>query len=199
MGDYRTIVADPPWQQSGGPLTSGVGEGFVFDGPQRSRPLAYTTMSVAEIAALPVAELAAADADLYLWTTNAYVEHVHDVARAWGFRPSTLLVWAKETMGGGLGGPAFGISTEFLLYATRGSPRPVNRQPRTWFAWKRRYDDRGKPLGSAKPLESYGMIEDTSPGPYVELFSRERRPRLGWDYWGNESIGTAAMPVAADG
>lgn len=190
---YRTLVVDPPWQQKAGPLTAGVGEGFAFAGPQVSQDLAYPTLGLEAIKALPVAALAEDDAHLYLWVTNRYVEHAHDVARAWGFTPSTLLVWAKETMGGGMGGDAFGISTEFLLFARRGSLPSVNRQPRSWFQWKRRYDDRGKPMGSAKPLESYGMIEDTSPGPYVELFSRECRPRLGWSYWGNESLATATM------
>lgn len=197
MKRYCTVLADPPWRQKAGPLTGDFGVGFAVDGHRPSQDLAYPTMSLGQIEALPVNTLAAADAHLYLWVTNRYVEHAHDVARAWGFTPSTLLVWAKETMGGGMGGDAFGISTEFLLFARRGSLPALNRYQRSWFQWKRRYDDRGKPMGSAKPLESYGMIEDVSPGPYVELFSRERRPRLGWDYWGDESIGTASMEGAA--
>jgi N6-adenosine-specific RNA methylase IME4 len=36
------------------------------------------------------------------------------------------------------------------------------------------------------------MVEQVSPGPYLEMFSR--RARLGWDTWGDESLhGTAAM------
>ncbi len=82
MGDYRTIVADPPWRatRAGGWHTR-----------KNHRALTYPTMSVAEIEALPVGGLAAGTAWLFLWTVNAYVEASYSVARAWGFRPVTLL------------------------------------------------------------------------------------------------------------
>lgn len=144
---YRTIVADPPWDQMGGPLRSDVGEGWQFrPGTGASRPLPYKTMSVAEIAALPVSDMASPDAHLWLWATNAYIEESFDVVRAWGFRFSTLLTWCKEPMGGGLGGDAFGIASEYLLFCRRGVLPARNRFNRTWFQWKRRYDDRGKPM-----------------------------------------------------
>lgn len=191
---YSTIVADPPWRVMGGSLVGGVGEGFDWQpitgrshGP--SRPLVYPTMSVAEIGALPVADLAAPDAALYLWTINAYVEDSYEVARAWGFTPSTLCVWAKNPMGGGLGG-AFGISTEFFLYARKGHP-VERRVTGTWFNWKRHYVN-GKPSHSAKPDAFYDLTEQVNDGPRVELFAR--RARLGWDYWGDESLQTVAMP-----
>jgi N6-adenosine-specific RNA methylase IME4 len=185
---YRTIVADPPWKVMGGSLAGGVGEGFIFDGVPRSKPLPYPTMTVDEIAELRVRDLALDDAALYLWTVNAYVEQVYDVARAWGFKPSTLCVWSKAPMGGGLGG-TFGISTEYFLYARRGSP-PERRTTGTCFTWKRHYVN-GKPSHSAKPDAFYDLTESVSDGPYLELFAR--RARLGWDYWGNESLGTAEL------
>src|SRR5437016_14504417 len=47
---YRTIVADPPWQTTAGPLRVGVGEGWQFrPGMGASQPLAYATMSVQQI------------------------------------------------------------------------------------------------------------------------------------------------------
>lgn len=101
MTRYRTIVADPPWDLKGGPLIGGVGEGFQFDGPERSRDLPYSVLSVDALKAMPVADLADTDCALYLWTVNAYVPAAYEVARAWGFKPSTLLVWAKNPMGGG--------------------------------------------------------------------------------------------------
>ena len=176
---YATIVADPPWPQSGaGALRGREGWG---DATGASKPMPYSTMALEDIAALPVEGLAASDAHLYLWTTNGFLRRAFDVVDAWGFTYSTTIVWAKKPMGGGLGG-AYGISTEFLLYARRGSLPEKCRVPSTWHQWKRRYDARGKPLHSAKPIPALDMIEQVSPGPYVELFSRDQR--LGWDAWG---------------
>ena len=170
----------------GGPLAGGHGEGFT--GTTGSLPLPYPTMKVHEIAALPVADLAAADCALYLWTINAHVRDAYDIARSWGFKPSTLLIWCKAPMGGGLGG-AFGITTEYFLYARRGSPAE-RRTIGSWFRWKRHYIN-GKPSHSAKPDAFYDLVEQVNPGPYVELFAR--RARLGWDYWGNESLQTVEI------
>lgn len=190
-GPYNTIVADPPWNQKAGPLKGGVGEGFVFDGTPRSLDLPYPTMSVAEIVALPVADLAGEDASLYLWTTNAYVEHSWKVARAWGFKPSTLCTWRKAPMGGGLGGRAFGITSEFLLYARKGSP-VERRVTGTVFDWKRHYIN-GKPAHSAKPDAFYDLVEQVNDGPYLEMFAR--RNRLGWHTWGDEALNHVELPA----
>lgn len=186
---YRTIVADPPWQTMAGPPRADVGEGWQFrPGTGASRPLPYATLTVEEICTLPVAELAAADAALYLWTTNGYVERSYDVARAWGFKPSTLLTWCKAPMGGGLGG-AFGINSEYVLYARRGRPAE-RRVTGTWYRWKRHYVN-GAPAHSAKPDQFYDLVQAVSDGPYAELFAR--RARLGWDYpIGDQALGGIA-------
>jgi N6-adenosine-specific RNA methylase IME4 len=170
-----------------------VGENFVFEpGAQVSQKLAYKTMSVAEIATLPVGNWAWPDASLYLWVPNAYVPRAYDVVRAWGFKPSTLCVWAKNPMGGGLGG-TFGITTEFFLYARKGRPFD-DRVTGTWFNWKRHYEG-GHPSHSSKPDGFYDLVEQVSPGPYLEMFAR--RARLGWDYWGDESLETAQIEGSA--
>ena len=88
-GKFRCIVADPPWQLDTGP------EVFNGTGERGHDRLDYEQMTVEKIKALPVESKAAGDAHLYLWTTNKYVEHSYAVARAWGFKPSVLLVWAK--------------------------------------------------------------------------------------------------------
>lgn len=184
---YRTIVADPPWTQKGGPLD---GPEFFGGANGASKDLPYPTMTLDEIRELPVAELAERDAHLYLWTTNAYVEHSYSVVRAWGFKPSTLLVWAKNAMGGGLGG-AWGITTEFVLYARRGQLDNKGRHVGTWFNVKRPYRADGKPDHSRKPDAFLDMVEGVSPGPYLEMFAR--RQRLGWDTWGNEALNHVEM------
>jgi N6-adenosine-specific RNA methylase IME4 len=139
---------------------------------------------VEEIQELPVAELAERDAHLYLWTMNRHIEDAYKVVRAWGFKPSTLLVWAKMPRGLGLGGQ-FTISAEYILFARRGSLAPLQRVDRTWWSWKRPYNSRGA-INSAKPDGFQDLVESVSPGPYLELFAR--RQRLGWDTWGDEAL-----------
>lgn len=77
-------------------------------------------MTLEEISALPVASLAPNHAHLYLWTTNRYLRFSYGVAEAWGFKPSQTLVWCKKPRGIGPGG-TFSNSTEFVIYARRGS------------------------------------------------------------------------------
>lgn len=171
-GTYSTIVADPPWDIRTGP-------DWGSNGP--SRPLEYPTMSVEDIAALPVAERAAPNAHLYLWTINAYLSETYQIARAWGFEPSTLLTWCKPRHGIGLGG-TYVLTTEHVLFCRRGSLGARERVDTSWFEWPRREH-------SVKPVEFFEMVERVSPGPYLELFARVERS--GWDVWGNEVTGDA--------
>lgn len=183
---YSCVVADPPWKVAAGRT---IGDYVrAADGSQpfgvrnnAARPLAYPTMTVDEIAALPIP--AAPDAHLYLWTVNAYLPQAYAVVKAWGFTYSTTLVWAKRPMGGGLGG-AYGLATEYVIFARRGRLPTMTRIGRNWWDWKRPYDERGKPRHSAKPTEFYELVERVSPGPRIDMFARALRP--GWDVWGNE-------------
>ena len=170
-GLFRVIVADPPWQLDTGPS--------VFNGTGESGHdnLPYEQMSIERIKALPVRERAAADAHLYLWTTNRYVEAAYEVARAWGFKPSVLLVWAKTPRGVGLG-DAYRLTTEFVLYARRGSLKELAITETTWFNWPR-----GK--HSEKPEAFYSLVESMSPGEKLEMFARKARD--GWTAWGDEA------------
>lgn len=155
----------------------------------------YATMTVDEIAALPVDRLAdQAGCHLYLWTTNGFLGPAFRVLETWGFNYSTTIVWAKKPMGGGLGGN-FGISTEFVLYARRGNLSALSRVTGTWFTWKRPYDHRGKPMHSAKPEGFYLMAEGVSPGPRLDMFAR--RIRMGWDSWGDQAPGSIELPGVA--
>lgn len=181
MGDYRTLVVDPPWpQKGGGPLTGR--EGFL-DANGGSLPMPYRTMSLERIAALPINDWAAPDAHLYLWTTNRFLPSAFEVLTAWGFTYSTTLVWAKRPIGAGLGG-AWGIATEYVLFGRRGRLPALSKIGRNWFDWKRPYDERGKPKHSAKPPGFFELVEQVSPGPRIELFARQQRE--GWDAWGDE-------------
>jgi N6-adenosine-specific RNA methylase IME4 len=188
---YRAIVADPPWEMGA------FGAFYGHDRPRApdeismgSTPMPYATMTLDEIAALPVEGLAHPDgAHLYLWTTDRFLEPAHDVVRAWGFRKSQTLVWAKAPRGLGPGG-AFATTTEFVIVGARGGLKWERRQDSTWFSWKRHYEG-GYPVHSAKPDGFLDMVEAMSPGPYLEMFAR--RARFGWDYYGDESLQTAAI------
>ncbi|MCL5736982.1 MAG: MT-A70 family methyltransferase [Actinobacteria bacterium] len=167
---YRTIVADPPWHYK----STLPGWQGATDTPRSTVP--YGTMSIDEIAALPVRDLANVDAHLYLWTTNTHMEYAWKIARAWGFKPSTTLVWCKPPRGFA-GFPTYNSTTEFVLFCRRGSLKATQRIDTSWFEWPRGSH-------SAKPEAFLDMVEQVSPGPYLELFAR--RNRLGWDTWGNE-------------
>jgi N6-adenosine-specific RNA methylase IME4 len=191
---YRTVVADPPWPVADFGARSASRAGFWAERHDGLvKPIPYERMSVEEITALPVGGLAEPDAHLYLWAVNQFLTDAYNVARAWGFTPSSLLTWCKAPRGMGMGG-AFVNTTEFLLFCRRGSLAHQSRVETTWFNWKRPYID-GKPAHSVKPDGALDLIEQVSPGPYVELFAR--RARFGWDYWGDQSLGTAEIPDAA--
>ena len=174
---YRTIVADPPWRYDDG-FALGPGHGQL-----EQRPLPYQSMTVEQICSIPVASLADDDSRLFLWTTNRYLPDAFRVIRAWGFIYRQTLVWHK--LGVNLPASVAPNNVEFLLVGTRGAPERLATLPSATFSIARRSKH------STKPEAWLDHIEQISPGPYVELFSR--RHRLGWDVWGNESANTATL------
>jgi N6-adenosine-specific RNA methylase IME4 len=172
---YSTIVVDPPWPMPSGGVYSGSGR---WRKPPSALP--YPVMSLAEITALPIDELRRRDSHLYLWVPNAFMTEAYPILEAWKYRPSQILVWAKTPRGIGLGG-TFTNTTEFAIFARRGSLQALRRIDTTWFNWTRPHNNH-----SAKPEAFLDLVEQVSPGPYLELFAR--RNRLGWDTWGNEAL-----------
>ena len=167
-GGFATVLVDPPW-----PLQSGEKH--------------YRTMSLARITALPVGALAARDAHLWLWTTNALLPKAYEVAEAWGFTVRSPLTWVKFRLG--LGGRyQLRNATEQLLFCTRGKASLGSRSQPTWF---------NAPVQehSRKPAEQFAIIERVSPGPYLELFAR-RRPESNqpWAVWGDQVASDIRIP-----
>lgn len=181
---YRTIVADPPWpiRWQGSAGRKGQAAGGI-----RTRPLAYPTLTIAEIVALPVKEMAYDESNLYLWTTNQFLHEALGVARVWGFQYRMLWTWCKTN---GMGGHPRN-ATEHLLVASRGTTPTLGRHAPATLNWLVH-----PALGhSKKPAVFMDKIEEFSPAPRVELFAREAR--VGWDSWGDESPGTAVMGAVA--
>jgi len=153
--------------------------------PEHRRLLRYPTMELKEILELPVSKLAAAKSHLYLWVPNALLQEGLRVMEAWGFTYKSNLVWYKIRKDGGPDGRGVGFYfrnvTELVLFGVRGSMRtlaPGRTQVNLLSTRKREH--------SRKPDEIYDLIESCSPGPYLEVFARFRRP--GWNQWGNEDV-----------
>lgn len=158
---FSTIYADPPWKYSNQATRSST------DGE-------YDTLTVEEIAALPIKKIIADKAHLHLWTTNAFLFECPRIMEAWGFEYKSCFVWVKPRMGIG---NYWRVSHEFLLLGVRGSLRFRNKSQVSWLEIK----SKGH---SQKPEKIAQIIEKVSPGPYLELFAR--RTRENWTVWGNE-------------
>ena len=176
---FSTILADPPWniEQTG----------------RLGAAQHYTLMSLDRIKTMPVEALAAENAHLWLWVTNATLEHGYDVIRAWGFTPRSPLTWIKPRI---LLGNYLRNATEHLLFATKGkAPVRYKSQPTWMFAPLQAH--------SHKPEEQFAVIERISDGPYLELFARRRPPSSAdWSVWGNEvdsDVSIPGYPVPSDG
>ena len=113
-----------------------------------------------------------------------------------GLRAEHAANLGQETDGGGVLGGTFGISTEFILFARRGSLKAKTRVKGTWFPWKREYVN-GAPAHSRKPAAFMEMVESVSPGPRLEMFARRRRE--GWSAWGNEVVSDVVIRTAQTG
>ncbi len=180
---YRTIVADPPWHYDNHATMPGnpKKQGHIT----KRQALPYASMTVPEIAALPLAALADRDCRLFLWTTNLYLPEAFGVLEAWGFAYKQTLVWHKTGNPSPFGGSVAPNHAEYLIVGQRGSPELLGRMAGSVIAVPKPYEH------SKKPETFLDLVESVSPAPYLEMFSR--RARLGWETWGDEALhGTEA-------
>jgi len=197
---YAAICADPPWHFKSRTALQSRNWDSARDVEKH-----YATMSLSEIAALPVRELAASDAHLFLWVTGPCIRQGFEVMDAWGFKFSSVaFTWVKlkrsidarqlrilPTAGSDLH-VGLGLTTrknaEFVLLGRRGNARRNAKDVREIILSPVREHSR-------KPDEAYRRIERYCDGPYLELFARTQRP--GWDAWGNQTDKFAPVEVAA--
>lgn len=178
LGDkrYSTILADPPWrfQNRTGKMA-----------PEHKRLCRYETLTLDDICVLPVDKAAADRAHLYLWVPNALMPDGLRVMEAWGFQYKTNIIWEKIRKDGGPDGRGVGFYfrnvTEMILFGIRGKNMRTLAPGRSQV----NFIESRKREHSRKPDEQYDIIENCSPGPYLELFARGTRP--GWTSWGQQA------------
>lgn len=178
---YATIVADPPWSFRNAWGTRRGNAGFYNNGDARvlrgpGAAANYKTLAIEQLARLPVGEWAEPNAHLYLWSTNAHLCEARIVAAAWGFRYITLITWLKPQMGMG---NYFRGATEPVLFCVRGR-LPVKRRD------LRNVIEAPRTRHSEKPDAFYELVEQASPGPYLDVFAR--RLREGWHVYGDDVL-----------
>ena len=165
MKKYQVIYADPPWQ--------------VSKIKRKCRPnqvtMDYPTMTLEDICALPISEIADDNSVLFLWTTHKWLPYSFMVMQLWGFKYQRTITWDKSN---GMCLFGFHHRTEFLLFGYRGklAMYPRKKAVPTILSYK-------SPRHSQKPDEIRNIVSkfgDTR----IELFARQAT--MGWDVWGNE-------------
>jgi N6-adenosine-specific RNA methylase IME4 len=185
---YDVILADPPWHFNVWSEDTGSG---------RSASAHYQTMSIEDICALPVLDLAADNCALFLWCVWPSIkDYPWRVIEAWGFEYKTkAFTWVKARRNGF--GFHFGMgyytraNDEPCLLATRGK-MPVNSHDVSTIIYS------PVQAHSRKPDEQYVKIERLYPGRrYLELFARRQHP--GWDVFGDEVENSIVLPLDSRG
>jgi N6-adenosine-specific RNA methylase IME4 len=164
---YKTILIDPPWLMDM--------RGHYKNRPNSHTVLPYPSMTIDEIKSLPIWDLADIGCHLWLWTTNQYLRVGFDLMDAWGFKFLAPITWVKPS---GVGNWFVSVTQTMLMGYKEKCEFPAGRYKKTVIITSipKRH--------SEKPGVTYDYIEEISPGPRLEMFSRAKR--FGWDVWGNE-------------
>lgn len=166
-GRYKTIVIDPPWDMK--KIDRDVRPNQVgFD---------YPTMTLDEIKSFPICDMVEEASHLYLWTTQKYLPHAFEVLKEWGFKYVFTMTWHKPGGFQPVGLPQY--NSEFVVFGRRGGLEFIDTKafPTCFNAPRREH--------SRKPDEFYDLVRRVSPGPRIDVFSREKRD--GFDQYGNET------------
>lgn len=185
-GMFPIILCDPPWAYSDRNCNGAAEQ-------------QYRTMPIADIKALPVAQLAAPDAVMFMWGTYPLIEDMLELGATWGFQyKSIAFQWVKLnrvslTPFYGLGRWTRG-NTEGCFLFTRGKPHRVHKgvfQLVDQLEEETLTDRIGR--HSAKPAivrEKIHQLMGAEP-PSIELFAREPAP--GWECFGDQVNGTIIL------
>ena len=172
---YAVIYADPPWQYTSGDQHSTEEQETVLEDH-------YPSMKLADICALPQAELAATDCVLFLWCTSPTLEEAISIIDAWGFKYKTCaFTWVKVRLDGvplrGMGSYTKS-NIEICLLGMRGHIKAIDKTIPQILMEPRRGHSVKPPIVRDRIVQLFGDLSR------IELFARQRT--LGWDVWGNE-------------
>jgi len=179
---YQCIVIDPPW-----PVEKIERECR----PNQNVTLDYSTMTIDEIAGLPISTLAnPGGCHVYLWVTHKFLPTGLELFKLWGVKYQCVLTWVKPT---GMTPYSFQYNTEHVLFGRIGNLKlDKNGEKLSFAAPSERH--------SHKPVEFYNLVRKVSPEPRLDMFARDKK--AGFDAWGNEcennSSGAALTSKAAE-
>lgn len=180
---FGVIEADPAWS-----WVNFSGKGAA---PHRTAEAPYPVMTLDEMKALPVADIAAKDCLLHMWVIGSHLDQAIELGRTWGFTfKSDGLVWVKTGKNDSTVRP-IGMGkwvrkqVEYGLLFSRGRPSRLDAGVRQLIEAEEMVIYAPKREHSRKPDERYERLERLAAGPHVELFARTERP--GWSVWGNET------------
>jgi len=181
MKKYQIIYADPPWEHDDKMLFHPI-----------SQHHHYSTMSVEDICALPIIDIADKDCVLFLWAISPMLPEAIRVMEAWGFKYRTIgFCWNKTTTGGhwvsNMGRWTMG-NIEISLLGVKGHPKRISRNIKQLVVANRFEHSRKPNQVRNRIVELMGDL------PRVELFARDDGVKDmfnynkldGWDCWGNE-------------
>ncbi|HET6606728.1 MAG TPA: MT-A70 family methyltransferase [Rhodopila sp.] len=168
----RVILADPPWMF----------RNYSAKGEEKNPAAQYDCMSLDEIKALPVQELAdPTGCVLVMWATAPMLPQAIETMAAWGFQFKSAGAWAKQSSTGSKWafgtGYCYRSAAEIWLLGSIGTTKQKARNVRNLIVAPAREHSR-------KPEQMRADIERMWDGPYIELFARERA--AGWMAWGND-------------
>jgi N6-adenosine-specific RNA methylase IME4 len=180
---YRIIYTDPPWKYN-----SRANHKTRFRGGACGH---YPLMTMAQIKALPIPDLADRNCALLMWCTFPYLDKQIELFKHWGFKYRTVaFTWVKTNPKNGK--PFFGVgyyaksNAEVCLLGIKGRVKPVSNSVSSIIIAPRREHSRKPEEARDRIVELFGDV------PRLEMFARESAP--GWDVWGNDVQSTVALP-----
>lgn len=172
---YSIIYADPPWKYN-----IRANQKTRFRGGACGH---YNLMSMDEIKALPIPDLADDNCVLFLWCTFPYLDEQIQLFEHWGFEYKTLgFSWIKTNPKNGK--PFFGVgyyaksNAEVCLMGIKGKMKPASNSVSSVVIAPRREHSKKPDEIRDRIVTLFGDI------PRIELFARQKTD--GWDVWGNE-------------
>lgn len=176
-GKFEIIYADPPWKFGSRGARSG-----------KFGKLDYSCMTTQQVCDLPVKEITAKNAALFMWITGAHMttgDHV-EVMKAWGFKPIRPdAVWDKRKESGkkhAVCGPWGMNEAEFLLMGVKGSmcnKQTCKRNMNTVVTSPyQKHHSRKPEIFRERIVRRFGPLKS------IELFARDNVD--GWSVWGND-------------